>query len=193
MDCLALAQKLAAKNQQKQATLTPISNKRVTRPVIAHSENADDNSLPKNGDKKAHFGTIAPTHYVPPISTVFTDVNLNRYFKRFLAQGKCESVIDFIESTYEYKKNFPSAPEKQVKAHRSVVEKLGTLPSQFIKAATSGSGEMTSVSANSFDKCDEYLLAGLNEREYESFTESELFSKWILKYHNVDLAQTPQC
>ena len=186
MDCLALAQKLAAKNQQKQTTLTPISKKRVTRPVIAQSENADDNTLPKNEGKKAHFGAIAPTRYIPPISTVFTDENLNRYFKRFLAQRKCESVIEFIESTYEYKKNFPSVPEKQVKAHRSIVEKLGTLPSQFIKAATSGSDAMTSVSANSFDKCDEYLLSALNEREYKSFTESELFSKWILKYHNVE-------
>ena len=187
MNCLDLAKKLASKNQQKQTTLAPISNKKVTKPLVSHSENQDSNVEVQNKGKKAHFGSSVSvsTHYIPPISHVFEDMNLNRYFKRFLAQRKCDSVIDFIEFANAYKKNFPSAPERQVKAHRAVVEKLGTLPSQFIKSATAGSAEMSTVSINSFDKCIESLLSALNEREYRSFTETELFSKWILKYHNV--------
>ena len=187
MDCLSLAKKLASKNQQKQTTLTPISNKKVAKPVVANSENLDSNSKLDKNEKKAHFGpnVSSSTHYIPPIQMVFDDINLNRYFKRFLSQRKCDSVIDFIEYVYSYKKYFPTVPDRQVKAHRQVVEKLGTLPSQFIKAATAGSTEMSSVSVNSFDKCVDSLLKALNEREYRAFTESELFSKWILKYHNV--------
>ena len=187
MDCINLARKLASKGQQKQTTLTPISNKKVAKPVVANSENLDSNSRHDKNEKKAHFGLTvsSSTHYIPPIAHVFEDINLNRYFKRFLSQRKCDSVIDFIEYVHSYKSHFPSVPDRQVKAHRQVVEKLGTLPSQFIKAATSGSIEMSSVSANSFDKCVESLLNALNEREYRAFTESELFSKWILKYHNV--------
>ena len=187
MDCIALAKKLASKNQQKQTTLTPISNKQVSKPVIARSENVDSNSSLNSKEKKAHFAAnvVASTHYVPPIKHVFEDPNLNRYFKRFLGQRKCDSVLEFVEYVNSYKKHFPSAPDKQVKAHRAVVERLGTLPSQFIKAATSGSTQMSSVSVNSFDKCVDSLLSALNEREYRAFTESELFSKWILKYHNV--------
>lgn len=187
MDPIALAQRLANKGPRTQVTLAPVSNRFSTKKIVAKGENDDCNALNGN-DKRTHFdlNTADGVHYIPPIEQIFTDENLMRYFRRFLTERKVESVLDFIECAKEYKANYPANPQKQVKMHRVVMEKLGTLPSNFIKITSASHVEMNRVGKSSFDKTNDLLLHALNDKEYQAFLKCPYFSKWILKYHNVD-------
>ncbi|EAX84579.1 hypothetical protein TVAG_261480 [Trichomonas vaginalis G3] len=183
MDCIALAQRLANKGPRTQAPIAPVQNRFSAKRVTQKAENQDANG---SDGKKAHFDSNDSAHYIPPIEEIFTDENLMRYFKRFLTERKTEGVIEFIEYAREYKANYPPNPQKQVKVHRLVMEKLGSLPSNFIKIATSAHEDMNRVGRSSFDKVNKLLLDALNEKEYKAFLKCPYFSKWILKYHNVD-------
>ena len=45
---------------------------------------------------------------------------------------------------------------------------------------------MSQVSITSFDECLSCLLKRLEEREFPHFLESPHYSKWTMKYHNVE-------
>jgi len=184
MESLAIAQRLAKKSGSK-ATVCPISHKVIKSNCVKNSENEPRNGI-GGGMKKPHFA--APTQngvFIPPIATAFSDENLKRYFKRFLEERKLGKIFEFIECVDSYRETFPENPEKQTSRHRYVVEMLGTLPSNFLKTVSMVSKDMASVTKNSFDSCVCLILKSLNEREYQAFLDSELFSKWILKYHNI--------
>ncbi|EAY09858.1 hypothetical protein TVAG_259390 [Trichomonas vaginalis G3] len=194
MDCVSLAKRLAAKRASSNAPISPVKHRlSVDAPPLPtkrenrtpSKENIPDNPIFLSDTK----GVLSDSnsdyyHYVPPIERIFEDANLHRYFKRFLAERKLESVLDFLENARNYKKQFPSVPAQQIKKHRAVVEQLGRIPASFLKSASKGSHKMSSVTAESFDDTIFYILEELNEKEYHSFSNSVLFTKWVLKYHN---------
>jgi len=186
MDCLQLARRLANKVNSK-ATLSPTSTKQVTlhySPSLLEENSSDCEDNPYNEIWEKRNPHIKTKQH-PPISYVFEDLVYKKYFKKFLFERKMSHILDFIDFAKDYEKSYPVCPEKQVRMHRQVIEKLGTLPSHLIKVSASASDDMSIVSKKSFRSCIEALLVNINEREYKSFIQSDHYIKWTLKYVNI--------
>ena len=184
MDSLSIAERLSKKSNSR-TTVAPVSVKKLSDIKFSSKTENIDQNLPLDQKKKLRFNIeIKPTN-APPISEVFSDEKLKKYFTKFLTERKLGIVIQFIDYVAEYRNNFPESPEKQVSQHRFLIELLGSLPNQFVKIAATVSRDMTSINKNSFDSFIALLISALHEREYKSFLNSEHFSKWRLKYQNI--------
>lgn len=194
MDCVALAKRLAARRASTNATpLSPVTHRKSVdvmplpkkKEDRKQKENVSDNPIFLSDTK----GVLSDSnsdyfHYVPPIDRIFEDANLHKYFKKFLMERKLESILDFLDIAINYKKNFPTNPNQQVKKHRYVVEQLGSIPAVFLKAASKGSTKMSAVSYDSFDDCIQAILDEMKLKEYHAFSNSVYYTEWVLKYHN---------
>ena len=188
MNCLDLAQKLAAKANNKQTTvpMSPSLSHSCSR-IASRTENIPQQTTDNQKPKVVKFA-LQPTKchaYVPPFNRCFNDVNLRRYFERFLKERHLYSVVEFISEVENFKEHYPSTVKKQRQAHVDLIGKLGTLPSDYVNATHDASNEMSLLSVTSFDHCTALIMEELERREFHPFLDSPHYAKWVMKYHNV--------
>ena len=202
MDCIKLAQKLAANNGKNHSIpMSPSLAKKIQAKPIQSKTISTNENIPSQGnqinnkpdisiassEKRATFKIPSKHKYIVEFQKVFTDKNLKRYFCRFARERSFYQVLEFIDGVAAYKElGIASSSEKQNKRHQAVITSFGSLPSDYQQAAITASKQMSQVSINSFDDCISCLLKRLEEREFPSFLESPHYSKWTMKYHNVE-------
>jgi len=201
MDCIQLAQKLAANNGKphsipmspslaKKTQPKPLPNKGVINNENVSSQgNQLNNKIDissSSSEKKPKFNLPAKHKFIVEFNKVFTDKNLKRYFCRFARERNFYQILEFIDGVAAYKELGVASAEKQNKRHQAVITSFGSLPSDYQQSAITASKQMSHVSLSSFDECVACLLKRLEEREFPLFLDSPHYSKWTMKYHNVE-------
>lgn len=192
MNCLKLAEKLAAKSN-KNFSNSPISppTRKVepanrSNPSLGIENTEVGNESNESEMKPRRIQFLEGDKYVPPFSRIFTDKNLHHYFARYCWERHLIAVLDFLDSIAKYKDKFPQNRDRQLARHQDIMHQLGLLPADYINATVSASEEMRNVSITSFDQCSTMLKEYLQKREFKAFLDSSHYIKWTLKYYNTE-------
>ena len=176
MDCLQLAEKLSTKKSH-----TPVSPA-TTKKVRVEAKENKKNFVQFTCDQ--YVKKIPDIKFEPSMYLLIHDPNLRRYFQRYLAEKGLDCVLSFIDMAEDYKTNYPADPGKQATNHSKLMQKLGSLPGDYVQCVIPAHREMAMVTSNSFEECTRLVSEYLRSRELDEFMGTQHFIKWKLKYYN---------